>query len=187
MKTRLFTRILGIEVAGLLPLMVVGGLGLGAATRAEAGPTLEGTWLNDVKIVTCPPAPHAVIATFQSMSTYMRGGLLIEGGGPATPPPAVSRSAGQGIWEGAGDRTFRVFFRSHYFDNLGRLVRIIEVTSHPSLIKGDNPETPDVLEPYYLSGPGTNKVTNINPVDGTVINVTEGCNEATSRPLLFED
>jgi hypothetical protein len=55
------------------------------------------------------------------------------------------------------------------------------------LIKGDNPETPDVLEPYYLSGPGTNKITNINPVDGTVINVTEGCNEATSRPLLFED
>lgn len=187
MKTRLFTRIPGIAVAGLLPLMVVGGLGLGAAAHAEAGPTFEGTWLNDVKIVTCPPAPHAVIATFQSMTTYMRGGLLIEGGGPATPPPAVSRSAGQGIWERAGHRTFRVLFRSHSFDNLGRLVRIIEVTSHPSLIKGDNPETPDVLEPYYLSGPGTNKITNINPADGTVINVIEGCNEATSRPLLFED
>ena len=94
MKTRLFTRIPGIAVAGLLPLMVVGGLGLGAAAQAEAGPTLEGTWLNDVKIVTCPPAPHAVIATFQSMTTYMHGGLLMEGGGPATPPPAVSRSAG---------------------------------------------------------------------------------------------
>ena len=118
MKTRLSTRIPGIAFAGLL-LLMVGGLGLGAAASAEAGPTIEGTWLNDVKIVTCPPAPHAVIATFQSMSTYMRGGLLIEGGGPATPPPAVSRSAGQGIWEGAGDRTFRVFFRSHYFDNLG--------------------------------------------------------------------
>ena len=69
-----------MAVAGLLSLMVVGGLGLGAAAHAEAGPTFEGTWLNDVKIVTCPPAPHAVIATFQSMTTYMRGGLLIEGG-----------------------------------------------------------------------------------------------------------
>ena len=97
MKTRLFTRIPGMAVAGLLPLMVVGGLGLGAATKAEADPTIEGTWLNDVKIVTCPPAPHAVIATFQSMTTFMQGGLLIEGGSPATPPPAVSRTAGQGI------------------------------------------------------------------------------------------
>jgi hypothetical protein len=139
MKTSLFTRIPGMAVAGLLPLVVVGGLGLGAAANAEAGPTFEGAWLNDVKIVTCPPAPHAVIATFQSMTTYMHGGVLMEGGGPAT--PAVSRSAGQGIWERAGHRTFRAFFRSHFFDNLGRLVRIVEVTSHPSLIKGDNPET----------------------------------------------
>jgi hypothetical protein len=44
------------------------------------------------------------------------------------------------------------------------------------------------VEPYYLSGEGTNKITNINPVDGTVIEpVTEGCNEATSRPTLFEN
>ena len=42
-------------------------------------------------------------------------------------------------------------------------------------------------EPSYLSGPGPNKITNINLIDGTVINVTEGCNEATSRPLLFEN
>ncbi len=117
----------------------------------------------------------------------MRGGILVEGGGPATPPPAVSRSAGHGIWERTSGQTFRVFFRIHSFDILGRLVRISEVTSHPSLIEGDNPDTPGVLEPYYLSGKGANKITNINPVDGTVINVTEGCNEATSRPVLFED
>jgi len=147
--------------------------------------TLEGTWLNEVKIVTCPPAPHAVIAAFQSMTTYMRGGTLLEGGAP--PFPAVSRSAGHGIWERTRGHTFRVFFRFHSFDDLGRRVSIVEVTTHPSLIKGDNPETPDVLEPYYLSGEGTNRITNLNPVDGTVINVTEGCNEATSRPVLFED
>jgi len=72
-------------------------------------------------------------------------------------------------------------------DNLGRLVRIIEVTSLPTLVQGDNPETPDVVEPYSLSGDGTNTITNINPVDGSVVSVTQGCNEATSRPVLFED
>jgi hypothetical protein len=148
----------------------------------QSGRGLEGTWLNAVNIVTCPPAQYAVIATFQSMTTYMRGGILVEGGSPATPPPAVSRSAGQGIWERTGDDTFRVFFRFHSFDNLGRLVRITEVTTHPTLIEGDDPETP-----YHLSGEGTNRITNINPVDGTVISVTEGCNEATSRPILFKD
>jgi hypothetical protein len=80
-----------------------------------------------------------------------------------------------------------VFFRAHSFDNLGHLVRITEVTTHPILIKGDNPETPDIDEPYYLSGEGTNRITNLNPVDDSVINATEGSNEAISRPVLFED
>ena len=96
MKTRLFTRLPGMTLAGLLTLTGVGVLGFGPEARA-AGGGLEGTWLNEVKIVTCPPAPFAVIATVQSMTTYMRGGILVEGGGPATPPPAVSRSAGHGI------------------------------------------------------------------------------------------
>jgi len=52
---------------------------------------------------------------------------------------------------------------------------------------GDNPENPDVVEPYYSSGDGTNTITNLNPVDGSVVSVTQGCNEATSRPVLFED
>src|SRR5215475_6799475 len=141
--------------------------------RADVGGFI-GTFLGEVKIVTCPPAPEAVIATFRSMITTMRGGILIEGGGPAGPPPAVSRSTGHGIWERTSAHTIRVFFRFHSFGTIGRLVRIAEVTSHLSLIKGDNPEPPDVIEPYYLSGDGTNKITNITPVYGTVINVTGG-------------
>ncbi|SRR6266545_3508429 len=188
MQMRRYTRLPGMTLAVMLTLLVGQGLVFGHDDREGwEHRTLEGTWLNEVKIVTCPPAPHAVLATFQSLTTYMRGGILVEGGGPATPPPAVSRSAGHGIWERTGRHTFRVFFRFHSFDNLGRLVRITEVTSHPSLIQGDNPETPDDVEPYYLSGEGTNKITNLNPDDGAVINVTEGCNEATSRPVLFED
>jgi hypothetical protein len=185
MNKRLFTRISGITLAAMLTLAGVRVLGFGRSAQAEGSGKLEGTWLNEVKIVTGPPAPYAVIATFQSMTTYMRDGTLIEGGGP--PAPFPSRSAGHGIWERTGGHSFLVFFRSHSFDNLGRRVRVTEVTSHPSLKKGDNPETRDFEEPYYLSGDGTSKVTNLNPVDGTVIGVIEGCNKATSRPFLFED
>jgi hypothetical protein len=139
------------------------------AQAEDAGP--EGTWLNDVQIVACAPGPPIVFASFQSMTTYMRGGVLIEGGSP--PAPAVSRSAGHGIWERTGGHTFHVFFRFHSFDGLGRLVSIFEVTSHPSLINGE------------LNGSGTARITNVNPDDGTVINVIEVCNVATSRPFLF--
>ena len=187
MKTRLLTRISGMTLVGVLTLAGGTVLGFGPATQEEGRGKLEGTWLNEVKIVTCPPAPFAVIATVQSMTTYMRGGILLEGGGPPAPPPAVSRSAGHGIWERTGPHTFLLFFRAHSFDNLGRRVRITEVTSQPVLIPGDNPDTPDFVEPYYLSGDGTNKITNLNPVDGTVISVTEGCNKATSAPFFFRD
>ena len=151
MKRRLLPQLPGMTLAVMLTLVVAPGLVFGPKAQAEGSRSLEGTWLNEVKIVTCTEPP-AVIATFYSMTTYMRGGILIEGGAP--PFPAVSRSAGHGIWERTGQHTFRVFFRAHSFDNLGRLVRIAEVTTNPSLIKGDDPETDDVLEPYYLSGEG---------------------------------
>ena len=185
MKTSLFTRIAGTTLV-VLTLAGATAQGFGPATQDEGRGKLEGTWLNEVTIVTCAPAPFAVIATFESMTTYMRGGTLLEGGGPPAPPPAVSRSAGHGIWERTEHQTFLLFFRSHSFDSLGRRVRITEVTSHPRLIQGDNPDTPDV-EPYYLSGDGTSRITNLNPVDGSVINVIEGCNKSTSAPFLFRD
>jgi hypothetical protein len=186
MKTSLFTLISGLTLAGLLTLTGAGVLGSGPVAHATRSGKLEGTWLNSVKIVTCPPAPYAVIVTLQSMQSYLPGGVIIEAGGPAGPPPAVSRSGGLGIWEQIGPHTFRGFFRFHSFDNLGRLVRISDVTSIGELIQGDDPETPEV-EPYYLSGTGTNMITNLDPVTGAVINVTQGCNESKSRPMLFPD
>ena len=187
MKTRLFPWLPGITLAGLLTLAGVGTLGFAPAAQEERGAkSLEGTWINEVKAGTCPPAPPMVLARFQSMTTYMRGGTLIESG-PSGGPPALSRSAGHGIWKHTGHHRYRAFFRFHSFDNLGRFVRITEATIHPRLIGGDNPETPDVIEPYYLRGAGTSKITNINPDDGTVITVTEGCTEVASRPVLFDD
>ncbi|MGH7305988.1 MAG: hypothetical protein ACRELZ_22105 [Candidatus Rokuibacteriota bacterium] len=175
--------------AWMCALTGVAVLGFGVVAHAHGARfrSIEGSWINDVKIVTCAPAPPQVLVRAQSMTTYMRGGTLVEGSASPAPPPAVSRGTGHGVWERTGHHTFRAFFRSHLFDGLGRLVRIVEVTTNPRAFEGDNPATLDVVEPYYLSGPGTNRITNLNPVDGSVISVTEGCNEATSRPILFED
>jgi len=162
---------------------------LGPEARAQDDKdVLEGTWLNTVKIVNCDDR-NIVFTTFESMTTYMHGGTLIEGGAPpsgAPDDPAVSRSDGHGIWERTGDSTYRAFFRIHSFNSGGRFIRITEVKTNRSLINGDNPDTPEV-EPYYLSGEGTNTSTNLDPDNGMVISVTEGCNDATSRPILFED
>jgi hypothetical protein len=70
MKMRRHTQIPGTMLAVMLTLLVVQGLGFGPEAQAEGSRGLEGTWLHAVTIVTCPSAPHAVIATFQSMTTY---------------------------------------------------------------------------------------------------------------------
>lgn len=159
-------------------------LALQPQAQANGNGRIEGAWISTVKILSCA-SPQTVLAAFQSMTTYHRDGTLIEGGGAATPPPGVSRSAGHGIRERTGRHSIQATFRSHTFDSLGRLVRITEVTSTPTLTKGDDPTTA-VVEPYYLAGWGTNKISNVDPVSGAVVSVTEGCNHATSRPVLFD-
>ena len=158
-------------------------LGLGPAAAAGDGNRIEGTWINDVKIVLCQ-SPQIVVAQFQTLTTYMRGGALIEGAGGTT-PPAVWRSASHGIWERIGGDAIQIYFRHHAFDGLGRLVRIVEVENELTLVLGDNPLTAGVVEPYYLSGTGTNRMTNLDPTTGAVTSVTQGCNRADSRPILF--
>jgi hypothetical protein len=186
MKMNPFGRTFGTTLLGMFAL----GAGLGFGSQAQADGSharFEGTWINDVQILACAPAPPIVFASFQSVSTHMVGGTLVEGGAPAGPPPGVSRSPGQGIWRRTSAHRFNEFFRFSNFDDLGRLVSIVEVTSRARLIHGDNPDTAGVVEPYYLKGEGTNRITNLNPVDGSVINVTEGCSKATAAPMLFED
>jgi len=185
MEMKELTRFSGRTLVGALAVTALG-LAPGAQADERHG-AFEGTWLNDVKIVACAPAPPIVFRTFQSMLTLIPGGTLVEGGSPGGPPPAVTRSEGFGIWKRTSAHRLLQFFRFHSFDGQGRLVSIAEVTSRPRLIHGDNPDTPDVVEPYYLKGSGTNRITNLNPADGSVINVTEGCNQSTSAPLLFQD
>lgn len=178
-RKHLFPRRITLAAASLLAALHA------APALADDGERIEGTWINEVKIVVCA-APHTVLASFTSMTTYFRGGVLIEGGGPPAPPPAVSRSAGQGVWKRTGSQQIQALLRSHSFDSLGRLVRITEVSSVPALELGDNPATPDVIEPYYLSGWGTNRITNIDPATGAVTSVLQGCNYAASRPMLID-
>ena len=171
LKARLST---ALFILILMPLILTRSMQPTSVKADAEGGGLEGTWLNDVKIVTCPPAPPSVIATFPSMITYMHNGTLVEDGSPSY-PTAASRSGGHGIWKPTRGHSFHVFFRFHSFDGQGRLISITEVTTDPSFVNGD------------LSGNGTNKVTALNPVDGSVISATEGCNEATSRRFSFED
>lgn len=175
------TRKLGLVAPSIASTVL---LALQPQAHARGNDRIEGTWVNTVRIVACA-APQTVLATFQSMTTYHRDGTLIEGGGPATPPPGISRSAGHGIWERTGRHSIQATFRSHTFDGLGRLVRITEVTTTPTLTEGDDPTT-TVVEPYHLAGWGTNKITNFDPVSGAVLGVAAGCNYATSRPVLFD-
>jgi len=175
------TRKLGLVAPSIAGALL---LALQPQARANGNNRIEGTWINTVRIVSCA-APQTVLAAFLSMTTYHRDGTLIEGGSPATPPPGVSRSAGHGIWERTGHHSIQAYFRSHTFDGLGRLVRITEVTTTPTLTRGDDPTTTTV-EPYYLAGWGTNKITSVDPVSGAVVSVAEGCNYATSRPVLFD-
>ncbi len=191
MKMNPFPRISIMMPVGVLALAGACVLGFGPAAQADGhdseGAKFEGTWINDVQIVACPPAPPIVFVAFQSMITHIPGGTMIEGGSPSGAPPGVTRSAGHGIWQRTGGHTFVEMFRFHGFDDLGHLVSIAEVTSRTRLVHGDNPATSDVVEPYYLRGTGTNRITNLDPADGTVINVTEGCNKSTSAPFLFPD
>jgi hypothetical protein len=175
--TRFFKRIaasFSLVFLILISLILTGSMQPTPVKAQGEGGGLEGTWLNDVKIVACAPGPPVVFETFQSMITYMRGGVLIEDGSPPA-PGAVSRSTGHGIWKPASEHSFHVFFRFHTFDERGRLNSIVEVTTDPTLKNRE------------LSGNGTNTITVINPDDGTVVNVTRGCNEATSRRFTFQD
>lgn len=151
--------------------------------QASGGDRIEGTWINDVHIVLCD-APQVVLARFQSMTSYLRGGVLIEGGSPSTPPPAVSRSAGHGVWTRMSEQSIRAEVRSHFFDGSGRLVRVTEVRTEPALVPGDDPSTPDVVEPYTLRGWGTNTITVLDGATGQMLAQTRGCNYAVSRPML---
>ena len=81
MKRRWYTQLSGMTLVGLLTLTGVGVLGFRPAAHADGG-GIEGTWLSAVKIVSCDD-PDVVFATFESMTTYMHGGTLIEGGGRA--------------------------------------------------------------------------------------------------------
>lgn len=188
MRTKPFPWLSAMTFVGIPALAAVGLLGFGPGARADGSHgKFEGSWVNDVQIVACAPAPPIVFASFQSMLTHIPGGTMVEAGSPGGPPPAVSRSSGHGIWQRTSAHGFVEFFRFHSFDSLGRLVTISEVTSRTRLVHGDNPDTTDVVEPYYLRGEGTNRITNLNPADGSVIGVTEGCNKSTSAPMLFHD
>jgi len=87
MKMRWFAPLPNMTLAVMLTLVVGQGLMLAPEACAQDNKdVLEGTWLNTVKIINCNDR-DVVFITFESMTTYMHGGTLIEGGTPRGGPP----------------------------------------------------------------------------------------------------
>jgi hypothetical protein len=178
MKTRLFTRIPGMTLAGLLMLTGIGVLGFGAAAHADGGGKLEGNWLMETTLVNCATGDPLPIPgnPFPALHTYMRGGTVLDSG--ASPPraPGGTRSAAHGIWERTGAQTFRERFHSFSFDAAGVHVSTAEVTFERRLIQGNH------AEPDEIIGTGTGKF--FTP---TGVLVGEACAKDRARRDAFED
>ncbi len=72
---------------------------------------LEGTWVADITFRNCQTGDP--IRTFAAMSTYMRGGTMIESGLGQVP---LTRTAGHGIWDHDTGRHFTASFRFFRFN-----------------------------------------------------------------------
>jgi hypothetical protein len=103
---------IAIVIAGLLVLAALAaaaGLASGSAANSSEGHRLDGTWMVTVTRINPPPG---VPATFESLMSYARGGVMIETSSTAA---AARRSPGLGQWERIGNDLFATsmwFFRS---------------------------------------------------------------------------
>jgi hypothetical protein len=103
---------IAIVIGGLLvlaALVAATGLASGSATSSSEGNQLDGTWMVTVTRINPPPG---VPATFESLMSYARGGVMIE---TSSTSAAARRSPALGQWERIGNDLFATsmwFFRS---------------------------------------------------------------------------
>lgn len=102
---------IAIVIGGLLvltALVAATGLASGSATSSSEGQQLDGTWMVTVTRINPPPG---VPATFESLMSYARGGVMIE----TSSTSAARRSPALGQWARIGNDLFATsmwFFRS---------------------------------------------------------------------------
>lgn len=107
------------------------------AARAEAGQTLEGSWINT--IMPAGPAP-----AFRTLSSYQPGGTVTASALPVSPAPPglgvalVHVSASHGEWYRTGDRTFAVTLVAMLADGGGAFIGMQKVSTTIMLDEGGN-------------------------------------------------
>jgi hypothetical protein len=105
---------------------------LGAA-QSEGGNTLEGTWQPQVTVRNCQTG--AVIFTFQGLTTFLRGGEMLETANATSP---ALRSPGHGFWRGNNGQGYTFAFMFFRFNPDGTYAGIQKVRGTIKL--GNNPD-----------------------------------------------
>ena len=120
------------SLAGLVVACLVVALSATVARSQEAGQSpkkaLEGSWKDTV---TPGPAPIPLPPTFEAIVTYVPGGGLVESDNLAVPGSIAG--TGQGAWEHAGARQFRLAFTKYLFTTQGLPLGSVRITAKISL------------------------------------------------------
>ena len=111
-----------------ITVILIAGLDSRFSVKAggESAPQLEGSWVDDVAIVSGPSAG----LTIKNLSTYSRGGGLVTLPAGGIPPPLQS-SAGHGTWIHSDGRTFTDTTLFFIYDPAGQLIATLKL--HQSL------------------------------------------------------
>ncbi|MGH9871410.1 MAG: hypothetical protein ACRD9S_02960 [Pyrinomonadaceae bacterium] len=118
-------------VAAALMLVSIAALSVPSSVRAgeESGPGLEGSWVDDVTIVSGFNAG----TTIKNLSTYSQGGGLLTL--PAAVPPPLQSSAGHGSWIHTQGHKFSNTIVNFIYDPTGQLVAVLKI--HQNLTLGE--------------------------------------------------
>jgi hypothetical protein len=138
-KTLARAGVLALTASALLVGAAAGQTARAGSLRSDArvsGGRLVGTWEFQVTFRNCddgtPLGPP-----FTSFHTYLPGGSAIEQGATPGPPPATSRSIGQGVWERAAGGRFQAQFTFYSFDATGQLLVRVAIDEDLEFTGGD--------------------------------------------------
>ena len=113
------------------------------------GGRLEGTW--DVLVTLRDCQSGAEIRSFQSLTTFMSGGTLLDS---TSGIPQALKTPGHGVWGHVGDQTYRFSFQSFSFDPAGNFTGWTKITHEAALNSKSTAYTSAGTAEVY--GPGGN-------------------------------
>ncbi len=161
-----------IAIALMLTLIV--GPGTRSRVRAgeESGPQLEGSWVEDITVV----SGFGAGTTLKSMSTYAKGGG--ETTLPVGVPPPLTSSDGHGTWIHKRGHKFADTILSFVYDPTGQLITTVKIHRVLTISEGGDEyngnASLDTFDPFGNLIPGFSACSTIH---GRRINVEppSGC------------